>query len=149
MFTEQELVASIPKLKKYARRLTNINYEDLVQDTLLQAWSKKDKYIDNGKFNAWILSMMHNIFIESKKVDNRKINSMIPAMNFLEKSRVNPNQEVVISITQCQKLANYKLAEAHGLGYSLEEIVAKNKGLQRTAVYSRIMKFREQKEEFV
>jgi RNA polymerase sigma-70 factor (ECF subfamily) len=63
MLTSAELVAALPAMRKYARRLTHsvTDAEDLVQATALRAWEKRALYVDLGKPTAWVLAIMHNM----------------------------------------------------------------------------------------
>lgn len=147
MFTEQQLVELIPKLKRYAIKLDNRNYEDLLQDTLEKAWTKRSTYVDNGKLKNWLLSIMHNIYCEQYG----KIRAL---RDYSVPDKINPSQETIISINECSKLTNFDLALYKAQGYSLEEIIDKLKeediyDIKRTWLYETINKFHKQKEEFV
>ena len=60
----------------YARRMCNnaSNVEDLVQETMIKFYEKKDTF-DEGKkaFNNYVYTMMKNIFIDKKRSDKRNI----------------------------------------------------------------------------
>lgn len=61
MLTEADIRGALPELQKYARTLTRhaVDAEDLVQDTLTQAWAKRARYCD-GNVRAWLFTVMHN-----------------------------------------------------------------------------------------
>src|SRR3974390_3486459 len=59
-----ELVAAIPRLRRYARVLTRnpARADDLVQDTLLRAWDKRGLWKAGSDLRAWLFTIMHNVY---------------------------------------------------------------------------------------
>jgi RNA polymerase sigma-70 factor (ECF subfamily) len=57
-----ELVALLPRLRRYARVLTGDRFaaDDLVQDTLERAWSRHRQWQRGSDLRAWLFSIMHN-----------------------------------------------------------------------------------------
>jgi RNA polymerase sigma-70 factor (ECF subfamily) len=73
-FSAEQLQAQIPRLRRYARALTGgrDGADDLVQDTLERAWTKRalwDSDVDGreGSLKAWLHAVMHNLFINGIK----------------------------------------------------------------------------------
>ncbi|MEC5386405.1 sigma-70 family RNA polymerase sigma factor [Uliginosibacterium sp. H3] len=64
MHSQQDIVAEIPRLRRYARALTGdtSRAEDLVQDTLERALSRWILWRP-GNLRAWLFTIMHNIFV--------------------------------------------------------------------------------------
>lgn len=64
MHSQQDIVAEIPRLRRYARALTGdtTRAEDLVQDTLERALSRWVLWRP-GNLRAWLFTIMHNIFV--------------------------------------------------------------------------------------
>lgn len=64
MHSQQDIVAEIPRLRRYARALTGdgTRAEDLVQDTLERALSRWILWRP-GNLRAWLFTIMHNIFV--------------------------------------------------------------------------------------
>lgn len=60
-----ELVACIPRLRRYARALVGDRAaaDDLVQDTLERAWGKLSLWQRGTDMRAWLFGIMHNIRI--------------------------------------------------------------------------------------
>jgi RNA polymerase sigma-70 factor, ECF subfamily len=60
---DQDLVAAIPRLRRYARVLTGNSSlaDDLVQDTLIRAWDKRRLWQSGSDLRAWLFTIMHNI----------------------------------------------------------------------------------------
>jgi RNA polymerase sigma-70 factor (ECF subfamily) len=72
-FESAELQAQIPRLRRYARALTGDREaaDDLTQDTLERAWSKRALWKPpgpgerEGSLRGWLLAVMHNVFVNS------------------------------------------------------------------------------------
>lgn len=64
-FSAAELAAVLPRLRRYARALTGNRdaADDLTQDTLERAWSKRALWQPGTNLRAWIFSVMHNVFV--------------------------------------------------------------------------------------
>ena len=60
-----ELVAAIPRLRRYARVLTGdaVRADDLVQDTLARAWEKRRLWREGSDLRAWLFTIMHNVHV--------------------------------------------------------------------------------------
>jgi RNA polymerase sigma-70 factor (ECF subfamily) len=60
-----ELVAAIPRLRRYARVLTGdaTRADDLVQDTLARAWEKRRLWKAGTDLRAWLFTVMHNVHV--------------------------------------------------------------------------------------
>lgn len=67
------MVGQIPYLRRYARALTqNVSdADDLVQNCLVRAISKMDRFEAGTNLRAWLLAIMHNIFIDSFRKKRR------------------------------------------------------------------------------
>ena len=62
---EPDLMAAIPRLRRYARVLTGdaARADDLVQDTLARAWEKRRLWAVGSDLRAWMFTIMHNVFV--------------------------------------------------------------------------------------
>ena len=60
-----ELVAALPRLRRYARVLTgdSCRSDDLVQDTLARAWEKRHLWRQGSDLRAWLFTIMHNVHV--------------------------------------------------------------------------------------
>jgi len=60
-----DLVAAIPRLRRYARVLTGDpnRADDLVQDTLARAWEKRRLWRAGSDLRAWLFTIMHNVHV--------------------------------------------------------------------------------------
>jgi RNA polymerase sigma-70 factor, ECF subfamily len=70
---QADLVAAIPRLRRYARVLAGnpVRADDLVQDTLLRAWDKRRLWQVGSDLRAWLFKIMHNIFINQRALARR------------------------------------------------------------------------------
>jgi RNA polymerase sigma-70 factor (ECF subfamily) len=68
-FTVEQLQAQIPRLRRYARALTGTREaaDDLVQDALERAWTKRALWRPDSNLRAWLFAVMHNVFVNSVK----------------------------------------------------------------------------------
>lgn len=64
-----EIVAHIPRLRRYARALAGDSHraDDLVQDTLERALAKFYLWRRGSDLRAWLFTIMHNVFINQLK----------------------------------------------------------------------------------
>ena len=60
-----ELLAAIPRLRRYARVLTGetTRADDLVQETLARAWEKRHLWRQGSDLRAWLFTIMHNVHV--------------------------------------------------------------------------------------
>ena len=68
-FTVEQLQAQIPRLRRYARALTGSREaaDDLVQDALERAWTKRALWRPDSNLRAWLFAVMHNVFVNGVK----------------------------------------------------------------------------------
>ena len=68
---EVSLQEQIPRLRRYAHALTRNTHsaEDLVQDCLERAWSKRDTWRPDSNLRAWLFTIMHNVFVNSLRTN--------------------------------------------------------------------------------
>ena len=68
-----DLVAAIPRLRRYARVLTGdaTRADDLVQDTLARAWGKRRHWQAGTDLRAWLFTVMHNVFVNQRALARR------------------------------------------------------------------------------
>jgi RNA polymerase sigma-70 factor (ECF subfamily) len=68
-----ELLAAIPRLRRYARVLSGDAHraDDLVQDTLARAWEKRALWQAGSDLRAWLFTIMHNVFVNERAAARR------------------------------------------------------------------------------
>jgi RNA polymerase sigma factor (sigma-70 family) len=64
--THSQLIACIPRLRRYARALLGNRTEadDLVQDTMERGWSRLSSWRPGSDMRAWLFSIMHNLHVD-------------------------------------------------------------------------------------
>jgi RNA polymerase sigma-70 factor (ECF subfamily) len=68
-FGSPELAALVPRLRRYARALTASREaaDDLTQDTLERAWSKRALWRAGTDLRAWLFAIMHNVYVNGAR----------------------------------------------------------------------------------
>ena len=66
---------SIPRLRAFAISLTRdvAAADDLVQDTILKAWSNMDKFDPDSNLDAWLFTILRNTFYSSLRKTRREV----------------------------------------------------------------------------
>ena len=69
------LAAAIPKLRAFAISLARdaTRADDLVQDTILKAWSNMDKFDPATNLDAWLFTILRNTFYSSLRKTRREV----------------------------------------------------------------------------
>jgi RNA polymerase sigma-70 factor, ECF subfamily len=68
-FSAADLEALVPRLRRYARALTGSREaaDDLTQDALERAWTKRALWQPGTNLRAWTFALMHNVFISGAR----------------------------------------------------------------------------------
>ena len=98
-----DLVAAIPRLRRYARVLTGeaSRADDLVQDTLARAWEKRALWQAGTDLRAWLFTVMHNLFVNQRALARRDAaNVSLDGAGAPEtwQLAVRPNQQVHVEL---------------------------------------------------
>ena len=86
---EKRLVEQMPRLLRYAKALTHNSElaEDLVQDCMERAWSRRWLYDPNLDLTTWLFTIMHNLYINQvKKLANRQITVPLESVELSDRS---------------------------------------------------------------
>jgi RNA polymerase sigma-70 factor (ECF subfamily) len=69
-----DLLAAIPRLRRYARVLTGdaTRADDLVQETLARGWEKRRLWAAGTDLRAWLFTIMHNVFVNQRAMALRE-----------------------------------------------------------------------------
>src|SRR5271169_79163 len=72
---DPDLVAALPRLRRYARVLTGdtSRADDLVQDTLARAWEKRGLWRAGSDLRAWLFTIMHNVHVNQFATRRREL----------------------------------------------------------------------------
>lgn len=85
MFTDNQLITEMDRLKKFAMRLTrnNANADDLLQSTILRAMEKKHLFKEGSNVFSWTSKIMYNLFVSDyrRKVKFESQYDPEPALN--------------------------------------------------------------------
>jgi RNA polymerase sigma-70 factor (ECF subfamily) len=76
---KDSIVELIPRLRRYARAMTgnSARADDLVQDTLERAWSRRHLWRRGSDLRAWLFTVMHNVFVNQLR-QNREAHGHTP-----------------------------------------------------------------------
>jgi RNA polymerase sigma-70 factor (ECF subfamily) len=69
------IVAAMPSLARYAQSLCRSadDAEDLVQETLLKAWSHRGGYEPGSNLKAWLFTILRNTFLNGIRKKKREV----------------------------------------------------------------------------
>ncbi len=75
MDPRDELVTHLPALRAFALSLTRnrATADDMMQDTVLKAWSNMDKFQAGTNMRAWLFTILRNNFYSSRRKLNREV----------------------------------------------------------------------------
>ena len=88
------LIGHIPYLRRYARGLARntADADDLVQSCLLRALTNFHRFEKNTNLRAWLLTILHNIFIDTVRKNRRARDAFETAGIAVEGVIQGPNQ---------------------------------------------------------
>lgn len=71
----EELPTHLPALRAFAISLTRDSAaaDDLVQDTIVKAWSNFDKFEPGSNLRAWLFTILRNTFFSGKRKTKREV----------------------------------------------------------------------------
>ena len=71
----EEMADHLPSLRAFAISLTrNVSEaDDLVQETILKAWSNIEKFTPGTDLRAWLFTILRNTFFSSKRKTRREV----------------------------------------------------------------------------
>lgn len=69
------LVELLPSLRAFAMSLTRnrSSADDLVQDTIVKAWSNSDKFMPGTNLQAWLFTILRNTYYSSLRKGRREV----------------------------------------------------------------------------
>lgn len=94
MFNQEEIVAEVANLRKFAMRLTKnaSDADDLMQSTVLRALEKSEYYQDNTNLFSWSSKIMFNLFVSQYR-HKKKFETQYDATPYLEQRTADASQE--------------------------------------------------------
>lgn len=114
MFHQDAIINEVPKLLKFATKLTRNHAEaqDLVQSTVLRALEKNSYFEDGTDLFKWTSKIMYNLFVSEYR-RKTKFETQYDPENYIEKMVAEPEQETK--------------AEMQAVTAAMEEISAEHK----------------------
>ena len=96
-----DILKEITSMRRYARSLTRDEHaaDDVVQDALLKALEKRHMFRPDGSRRGWLLAIVHNIFVSTRRRENAQIRRDMRFANLLT-DRLEPNQEHAVCLAQ-------------------------------------------------
>ena len=72
---KHELVTHLPALRAFALSLTreSASADDLVQDTIVKAWTNMDKFQPGTNLRAWLFTILRNTFYSGRRKTRREV----------------------------------------------------------------------------
>jgi len=70
-----EMTASLPALRNFARSLSRQRdmADDLVQETMVRAWSSRHTFLPGSKFRPWLFTILRNQFYNAVRKQGRLV----------------------------------------------------------------------------
>lgn len=114
----QQLLAAIPRLRRYARSLTfdTGTADDLVQTALERALSHWHQFDQRRDMLVWLLSIAHNAFLDQRRRDSR-LSIVDPAQVDAQQDlqRADPGADVGLRIDLVNALARLPIEQREPL----------------------------------
>ena len=101
-----ELVSLLPHLRAFSRGLCGRpdQADDLVQETVMRAWTARDSFVAGTNMKAWTFTIMRNHFLNFLRQQRRK--DMIYAEGLDADAPVLANQEDGVHVNDLQTALN-------------------------------------------
>lgn len=99
------LITHVPVLRRYARALlrNTADADDLVQDCLVRALSKMHLFQPGTSLRAWLLSILHNIFLDGTRKTKRTREFLTAATLMGEGTITRPSQVRRLELMEIDK----------------------------------------------
>lgn len=99
MFADNLLIAEMPKLNKFAHKLTRntAEAEDLVQSTVLRAIEKKTYFQEGTDLFKWTSKIMYNLFVTDYR-RKTKFETQYDPETYIDARSVEPDQQTKVEV---------------------------------------------------
>ncbi len=113
MFAQSELINEMPKLRKFAYKLTRNTAEadDLVQSTLLRALEKNSYFETGTDLFRWTSKIMYNLFVTDYR-RKTKFETQYDPESYIENRAVEADQQVKMEL-KAVGAAMQKMSDEH------------------------------------
>lgn len=113
MFTQSQLIQEMPKLRKFAQKLTrnNAEAEDLTQSTLLRALEKNTYFETGTDLFKWTSKIMYNLFVTDyrRKV---KFETQYDPESYIDNRAVDADQHIKLEVKAVDAAMN-QMSDEH------------------------------------
>ncbi len=156
MFNQQELVAEMTNLRKFALRLTKSKSdgEDLLQATVLRALEKQDYFQQNTNLFSWSSKIMFNLFVSQYR-HKKKFETQYDPDSYIDQMSTDASQEASVDLAIVRDCMKRLSKEHHDIlvlvciqGLRYEE-VAESLKIPIGTVRSRLSRARQQLQELL
>lgn len=99
-----DIVGQLGSLRRYARSLTrdSTDAEDLVHDALVRAYERRGTFRSGGNLRAWLLSIVHNAFIDRMR-SRRSEAARLDQAGYLADASTPASQEHSVRLAQVRE----------------------------------------------
>ena len=101
---QDDVIEQLTSLRRYARALTRdeTQADDLVHDALIRAYERYSTFRAGGSLRAWLLSILHNTFIDARRRRAADLRRDTEAAQFTELA-VPADQESNVRLQQLRR----------------------------------------------
>ena len=145
-----ELVEHLPAMRAFAISLTRNGAvaDDMVQDTLVKAWTNMDSFNVGSNMRAWLFTILRNTYYSSRRKSRREVSDVdgVFTENLAEKPAHDGHLQMTDFRAALGKLKDEQreaLLLVGALGFSYEE-ASETTGVPVGTVKSRINRARKQ-----
>jgi RNA polymerase sigma-70 factor (ECF subfamily) len=98
-----QILAFLPHLRMFALSLTHdaVRSDDLVQTTLLRAWTNLDRFQPDTNLEAWLFTILRNSFHSEYRKRRREVED--PDSVYARRLMVQPEQEARVMLDDVQQ----------------------------------------------
>lgn len=125
------LIAVLPSLRAFARSLCRnaVEADDLVQETMLKAWSARESYIEESNFKAWAFRILRNSLYSNWRKNSRL--TQLDDTVYEKTAKATDNAETALELAEVsQAILELPLEQREALiliaagGFNYDEVAA-------------------------
>jgi RNA polymerase sigma-70 factor (ECF subfamily) len=97
------LIGAVPNLRAFANSLCGdpTRADDLVQDTLVKAWTNLDSFAKDSNLKAWLFTILRNTYFSELRKRRREVEDADNAL--AERMSILPDQQVHMDLIDFKK----------------------------------------------
>jgi RNA polymerase sigma-70 factor (ECF subfamily) len=125
------LITVLPSLRAFARSLCRnaVEADDLVQETMLKAWSARESYIEESNFKAWAFRILRNSLYSNWRKNSRL--TQLDDTVYEKTAKATDNAETALELAEVSEaILDLPLEQREALiliaagGFNYEEVAA-------------------------